>query len=70
MAASDPALLQQMDDYILDGKHREATDAYCRLVAAHPDNAPAITTHAIATAAPYLHPSVANRARFYAARSA
>jgi hypothetical protein len=55
MAASDPALLQQMDDYILDGKHREATDAYCRLVAAHPDNAPAITTHAIATAAPYLH---------------
>ena len=36
MAASDAALLQQMDDYILDGKYHEATDAYCRLVAAAP----------------------------------
>ena len=34
MAASDTALVQQMDDYLLDGKFREATDAYCRLVAA------------------------------------
>ena len=55
MAAPDAALLQQMDDYILDGKHREATDAYCRLVAAHPETAAAVTTHAITTAAPYLH---------------
>ena len=55
MAASDTALLQQMDDYILDGKHREATDAYCQLVAAHPENAAALTTHVITTAAPYLH---------------
>lgn len=52
---SDPAALRQMDDYILDGKHHEATDAYCALVAAHPDEAAPITTHVIGTAAPYLH---------------
>lgn len=55
MAARDAALLAQMDDFILDGRHREATDAYCRLVAANPADAARITTHAIATAAPYLH---------------
>ena len=56
MAASDTALLRQMDDYILDGKYHEATDAYCRLVAADPDDARrAVTTHVMTTAAPYLH---------------
>ena len=38
MATGDSALLQQMDDYTLDGKYHEATDVYCRLVAAHPDS--------------------------------
>jgi hypothetical protein len=55
MAATETALLQQMDDAILDGKYREATDAYCRLVAAHPQDAARITTHVMTTAAPYLH---------------
>ena len=55
MAASDTALLQQMDDYTLDGKYREATDAYCRLIAARPEDAASITTHVMTTAAPYLH---------------
>ena len=48
-------LLQQMDDYTLDGKYREATDVYCRLVAAHPEEAAQVTTHVMATAGPYLH---------------
>ena len=55
MATSDLALLQQMDDYTLDGKYHEATDVYCRLIAAHPENAARITTHVMTTAAPYLH---------------
>ena len=55
MATSDAALLRQMDDATLDGKYREATDAYCRLVAANPDDAARITTHVMTTAAPYLH---------------
>ena len=55
MTGPDRALLQQMDDYILDGKHRDATDVYCRLVAARPEDAARITTHVMATAAPYLH---------------
>ena len=55
MATSQSALLQQMDDYVLDGKYREATDTYCQLVAARPEEAGRITTHAMATAAPYLH---------------
>ena len=52
---TDTALMRQMDDAILDGKYRETTDAYCRLVAANPAGAAQITTHVIATAAPYLH---------------
>jgi hypothetical protein len=55
MATSETALLRQMDDYILDGKYREATDAYCRMVAADPAAAARVTTHVMATAAPYLH---------------
>jgi hypothetical protein len=55
MATTDTALLRQMDDYILDGKYHEATDAYCRLVAADPAAAARVTTHVMATAAPYLH---------------
>jgi hypothetical protein len=55
MATSDFALLRQMDDYTLDGKYHEATDVYCRLLAAHPDSAAQITTHVMTTAAPYLH---------------
>ncbi len=55
MTGSDTSMIRQMDDYILDGKYREATDAYCRIVAARPDEASRITTHVIDTAAPYLH---------------
>ncbi len=55
MAMSDTTLLQQMDDYILDGKYREATDAYCQLVAGSPGQAARVTTHVMETAAPYLH---------------
>jgi hypothetical protein len=55
MADADSELMRQMDDYILDGKYREATDAYCRMVAAHPAEAARLTTHVMATAAPYLH---------------
>jgi hypothetical protein len=55
MRDTETASLQQMDDYILDGKYREATDMYCRLVAADPGRATRVTTHAMATAAPYLH---------------
>jgi hypothetical protein len=55
MATTETALLRQMDDYILDGKYREATDAYCRLVAADPPAAARVTTHVMTTAAPYLH---------------
>jgi hypothetical protein len=55
MSATDSRLLHQMDDYILDGKYREATDAFCRLVAAEPGRAAEVTTHVMATAAPYLH---------------
>jgi hypothetical protein len=55
MPARELALLHQMDDFILDGKYREATDAYCRIVAADPEDAARITTHVMATAAPYLH---------------
>ena len=55
MADTDATLVRQMDDYILDGKYREATDAYCRLVAANPGGTAQFTTHVMATAAPYLH---------------
>jgi hypothetical protein len=55
MADTGTALVRQMDDYILDGKYREATDAYCRLVAANPAETAQFTTHVMATAAPYLH---------------
>ena len=55
MATPESPLLRQMDEYLLDGKYREATDAYCRLVAAAPDRAAMITTHMMTTAAPYLH---------------
>jgi len=55
MTAAESALLQQMDDYTLDGKYREATDVFCQMVAAHPEDAARITTHAMTTAAPYLH---------------
>lgn len=55
MTAVDIARVRTMDDYILDGKYREATDAYCRLIAADPRRAAETTTHVMATAAPYLH---------------
>ena len=55
MASTEATLLHQMDDYILDGKYREATDTYCRLVAANPASAGTVTTHAMRTASPYLH---------------
>jgi hypothetical protein len=55
MTAAESALLQQMDDYTLDGKYREATDVFCQMVAAHPEDTARITTHAMTTAAPYLH---------------
>src|SRR5512143_3617913 len=55
MADRETLLVQQMDDYLLDGKYREATDAFCRLLAADPGGAARITTHLMTTAAPYLH---------------
>ena len=33
MTAGERALLSQMDDYTLDGKFHEATEAFCRLAA-------------------------------------
>ena len=47
--------MRQMDDYLLDGKYRETTDVFCQLLAAQPDEATRLTTHLMATAAPYLH---------------
>ena len=55
MTTTETAQLQQMDDYILDGKYRETTDMFCRLIAADPGRAAQITTHVMTTAAPYLH---------------
>ena len=54
MATTDTALLGQMDDYILDGKYHEATDTFCRLATSGLD-IPALVTHAMNTASPYLH---------------
>ncbi len=54
MAATDTALLRQMDDYILDGKFHDATDVFCQLATSGHD-IPALVTHVMDTAAPYLH---------------
>lgn len=54
MAVTDTTLLGQMDDYILDGKFHEATEVFCRLGASGSD-VPDLITHAMGTAAPYLH---------------
>jgi hypothetical protein len=54
MAIADTSLLGQMDDYILDGKHHEATDVFCRL-ATSGHAIPDLVIHAMDTAAPYLH---------------
>ena len=52
--ATDTTLLGHMDEYILDGKFHEATDMFCRLaVSGH--ELSELVTHAMATAAPYLH---------------
>ena len=54
MTASERALLSQMDDYTLDGKFHEATEAFCRLAAGGHD-VRQLVTHIMSTAAPYLH---------------
>jgi hypothetical protein len=54
MMASERAVLSQMDDYTLDGKFHEATEAFCRLAAGGHD-VRRLVTHIMATAAPYLH---------------
>ncbi len=54
MAVLDTSLLGQMDDYILDGKYHEATDTFCRLATSGHEIAD-LMTHAMGTAAPYLH---------------
>jgi len=55
MGGTDTTQLRAIDDYVLDGKYREAADAYCRLVAADPTRAAQVTSHVMTTAAPYLH---------------
>jgi hypothetical protein len=54
MTASERGLLSQMDDYTLDGKFHEATEAFCRLAAGGHD-VRQLVTHIMSTAAPYLH---------------
>ena len=54
MTASERGLLGQMDDYTLDGKFHEATEAFCRLVAGG-HGVRQLVTHIMSTAAPYLH---------------
>ncbi len=56
-----------MDDYLLDGEYREATDTYCRLVAANPAHAAQITTHCDRTTAPLGVPRPRASARRYPA---
>ncbi len=54
MPGTETALIEQMDDYILDGKFHEATDTFCRLAKSGYEIS-ALMTHAMRTAAPYLH---------------
>ena len=54
MCASERVLLSQMDDYTLDGKFHEATEAFCRLAAGGHD-VRQLVTHIMSTSAPYLH---------------
>lgn len=54
MTSSEMSLLGQMDDYILDGKFHDATDTFCRLAVGGYD-INELMTHAMQTAAPYLH---------------
>ena len=54
MTARESTLLGQMDDYILDGKFHEATEAFCRLSAGGRD-VRGLVSHVMNTAAPYLH---------------
>jgi hypothetical protein len=54
MAVTDTSQLGQMDDYILDGKYHEATEAFCQLATSGADVAD-LVTHVMDTAAPYLH---------------
>jgi hypothetical protein len=46
--------LGQLDDYVLDGKFHDATEAFCRLVAGG-HGIGDLVTRVITTAAPYLH---------------
>jgi hypothetical protein len=54
MPATEASLIGQMDDYILDGKFHEATDTFCRLAESGYEISD-LMTHAMQTAAPYLH---------------
>jgi hypothetical protein len=54
VATTERTLLGQMDDYILDGKFHEATEAFCRL-AAGGHAVDDLVTRVMTTAAPYLH---------------
>lgn len=54
MPTTEMSLIGQMDDYILDGKFHDATDTFCRLAVAGHDMSN-LMTHAMQTAAPYLH---------------
>lgn len=54
MPGTDMSLIGQMDDYILDGKFHDATDTFCRLAVEGHDISE-LMTHAMQTAAPYLH---------------
>jgi hypothetical protein len=54
MATTERTLLGQLDDYVLDGKHHEATELFCRLATDGGDIRD-LVTHVMTTAAPYLH---------------
>ncbi len=46
--------LEELDEYVLDGKFHEATESFCRLLL-EDHSLPELTLHTMTTAAPYLH---------------
>ncbi len=54
MATGERALLGQLDDYILDGKHQDATETFCRLATSGHDVGD-LVARVMTAASPYLH---------------
>ena len=54
MATTERVGLEQLDDYVLDGKFHDATETFCRLAVGGHDIGD-LVTRVMATAAPYLH---------------